>query len=134
MVRNVNEQVAQFRGHMETVWPTPTLADTIRYVYQELGEADSAAMKCGYQDKEYSRSHPAVSSRLVELENLTIECGHVLIMFITYLNHLGISFDTALQAGMEDILLKQIDKHSSFYPSYAADLLEEFRGGGDVES
>jgi len=118
-----NEQVQQFRLHMESVWPTPTLADTIRYVYQELGEADSLAMKLGHQDKEYSRS--ITYEELTARQMLEIECGHVLIMLLTYLNQLDISFGSALHCGMVDLLLKQIDRHPEWDPELAADWVDE---------
>ena len=119
---DLNEQVKRFREQMEEAWPTPTPADTIRYVYQELGEADSMAMKVGHQDKEYSRA--TTYDDMTARQLLEIECGHALIMFITYLNQLGISIESALHCGMVDILLKQIDKHPEWDPEPAADLVD----------
>lgn len=120
---DLNEQVKRFRREMEEAWPTPTPADTIRYVYQELGEADSMAMKCGYQDKEYSRS--TTYEEMAARRLLEIECGHVLIMFITYLNQLGISLVSALHCGMIDLFLKQVDKHPEMDLESAADIVDE---------
>lgn len=59
------ERLELFRKHVESVWSTPTVADTVRFINQELGEADSVAMKLGFQDKEYKRSN--------ELEELELK-------------------------------------------------------------
>lgn len=116
---------------MEEAWPTPTSADTIRYVYQELGEADSVAMKCGHQDKEYSRASDFYSYDAAR-RMLEIECGHALIMFITYLNLLNVPFATALHCGMVDLFLKQVDKHPELDLESAADIVDEVKDYYDL--
>ena len=96
------ERLELFRKHVESVWSTPTVADTVRFINQELGEADSVAMKLGFQDKEYKRSN-----ELEELElkyALRLELGQTYMMLLTYASLVGIDLTHALKEAMADRL------------------------------
>lgn len=85
---NDQERLARFRSMMERVWKTPTPGDCIRFTYQELGEADSIAMKIGYQGKEYTRNNDIEEDR--KRDSLELEIGQAYMMLLSYASTVGI--------------------------------------------
>lgn len=90
------EKLISFRKIAERVWPTPSAADSIRFTYQELGEADSIAMKLGHRDKEYLRNSPLKVGEIAARADLTRELGQAYMMMMTYADQMGVDMSFAL--------------------------------------
>jgi len=66
----------------------PTAGDCIRFVNQELGEADSLAMKLGFQGKEYLRNNEVDVDELDD--KLELEIGQAYMMLLSYCSAVGV--------------------------------------------
>lgn len=110
-----------FRTYMERYWPTPSATDALRFVYQELGEADSVAMRLGYQDAEYVRNNDV--DDLVEQH--VLELGQAYMMLLTYATRCNINISDALRSAMRHQFLKLVDKIPSGHQQYLADYLSD---------
>jgi len=60
----------------------------MRFVNQELGEADSLAMKLGFQGKEYLRNNEVDANELDE--KLELELGQAYMMLLSYCSAVGV--------------------------------------------
>ena len=76
------QRLEHFRTMVGRVWKMPTAGDCIRFVNQELGEADSLAMKLGFQGKEYLRNNEVDANELDE--KLELELGQAYMMLLSY--------------------------------------------------
>jgi len=96
---NDQERLERFRSIVGRVWKMPTAGDCIRFVYQELGEADSLAMRLGFQGKEYLRNNEADTDGLDE--ELEMEMGQAYMMLLSYASAVGVhSMERALWRAM----------------------------------
>jgi len=84
---NDQERVERFRTIVGRVWPMPTAGDCVRFAYQELGEADSVAMKMGFQGKEYVRNNEIDTEEESKLE---LEIGQAYMMLLSFASAVGI--------------------------------------------
>jgi len=93
------QRLEHFRSIVGRVWKMPTAGDCIRFVNQELGEADSLAMKLGFQGKEYLRNNEVDTNDLND--KLELEMGQAYMMLLSYAYTVGIcSMERALWRAM----------------------------------
>jgi len=82
------QRLKHFRTIVGRVWKMPTAGDCMRFVNQELGEADSLAMKLGFQGKEYLRNNEVDANELDE--KLELELGQAYMMLLSYASAVGV--------------------------------------------
>lgn len=100
------EIVKVFRRVLEPAWPTPQTIDSIRFVFQELGELDSILMRQGYQLRLHQRNHDDP----YDLDHaMRLELGQAYMMLLTLANNLGVNLQDCLSMALSHA-------HGKWYP------------------
>lgn len=101
------DRVRNFRDHVKAIWPTPVPSDSVRFVYQELGELDSVLMRLGLAQGAYLRN----TDNPADLQAaMMLELGQTYLMLLTLANGLGTCLSCALTTALDHQSGKLLDK------------------------
>lgn len=95
---DLTERVSAWRQNVEADFPTPDLRDSADFLVSEVGELLDLIIRYTTQGK-YLRGRQVAVTR----DRLLGEVGDCLLMLATVANHLGVTFDEALQAATEKV-------------------------------
>lgn len=125
--------VKLYRYYLDSVWKTPSVVSTSRFLMQEVGELDSSLMKLGYQDADHERNHPP-SNLFQAQSNMLMEIGQCYVMLCTLANLLQVDLTGAASGFLQSVHIKFMQSYDADKLTIARDAFEILRETGSTDA